>query len=51
LISLLKNTKLIDNKMYDSMSRDVKELVAMLVSSINTAKANLIKEKESEKKK
>jgi four helix bundle protein len=50
-ISLLKDTKLIDKKMYDSMSHDTKELVAMLVSSVNTAKANLLKEKESEKKK
>ena len=45
-ISLLKDTKLIDEKMYDSMSRDARELVAMLVSSVNTAKANLLKEKK-----
>jgi hypothetical protein len=40
-ISLLKDTKFIDEKMYTSMSRDVKELIAMLVSSIKTSKLKL----------
>ena len=37
-ISLLKDTTFIDEKMHTSMSRDVKELIAMLVSSIKTSK-------------
>ena len=44
-ISLLKDTTLIDQKMYVSMSKDANELIAMLVSSIKTAKANLKKTK------
>ena len=40
-ISLLKDTTFIDEKMYASMSRDVKELIAMLVSSIKTSKIKL----------
>ena len=37
-ISLLKDTLFIDQKMYDSMSKDANELIAMLVSSIKTSK-------------
>ena len=42
-ISLLKDTTYIDEIMYTSISKDANQLVAMLVSSIKTAKFNLKK--------
>ena len=46
-ISLLKDTDFIDKKMYASISKDVNELIAMLVSSIKTAKINQQKNKKN----
>jgi four helix bundle protein len=39
-LSLLKDTKYIKEKPYESMNTDCKELIAMLVSTIKTAKNN-----------
>ena len=39
-LSLLKDAAYIDNKMYESIQPDAKELIKLLVSSINTAKKN-----------
>ena len=39
-LSLLKDTSYIDEKIYESMANDCKELVAMLVASIKTTKNN-----------
>ena len=50
-IALLKDTTLIDEKMYASMSKDTNELVAMLVSSIKTAKINLQQAQNAESRK
>ncbi|MCL2118415.1 MAG: four helix bundle protein [Planctomycetaceae bacterium] len=47
-ITLLKDTEVIDEKMYASMSKDTNELIAMLVASIKTAKNNLQKAKSAE---
>jgi len=38
-LSLLKDTGYIDDPQHESMERDCRELVAMMVSSIKTAKA------------
>lgn len=38
-LNLLHDTELIDSKLFDSMESDCKELVAMLVSSINRLKS------------
>lgn len=40
-LSILNDTKYIDEKLFESMQSDCKELIAMLVSSIKTAKQNL----------
>jgi len=48
-ISLLYDTEFIDEKMSTSMSRDVKQLIAMLVASIKTSKIKLKKEEASAK--
>jgi four helix bundle protein len=37
-LSILKDTGYMDEKLFDSMQSDCKELIAMLVSSIKTAK-------------
>ena len=46
-ISLLKDTRLIDEKMYGSISKDANQLIAMLVSSIKTTKLNLKKSNQN----
>jgi len=38
LISLLKDTNYIDDRMFSSIESDCKEIIAMLVSTIKTAK-------------
>jgi four helix bundle protein len=38
-LDLLKDTNYINDKIYDSMSSDCNELIAMLVASIKTAKS------------
>lgn len=40
-LSILKGTNYIEAKIFESMQSDCKELIAMLVSSIKTAKQNL----------
>jgi four helix bundle protein len=40
-LSLLKDSDYIDDKMYRSIEPDIKELIKLLVSSINTSKQNL----------
>ena len=40
-LSILKDTGYMDEKLFESMQSDCKELIAMLVSSIKTAKQNL----------
>jgi len=40
-LCLLKDTNYIDEKIFESMQSDGKELIAMLVSSLKTAKQNL----------
>ncbi len=40
-LCLLKDTNYIDEKIFESMESDCKELIAMLVSSIKTAKQSL----------
>lgn len=37
-LSILKDTDFIEQKLYDSLQSDCKELISMLVSSIKTAK-------------
>ncbi len=39
-LSLLKDAKYIDEKMFKSIQPDIEELIKLLVSSINTAKKN-----------
>ena len=39
-LSLLRDSSYIDQKMYDSISPEIEELIRMLVSSIKTAKKN-----------
>ncbi|MCX6351512.1 MAG: four helix bundle protein [Bacteroidetes bacterium] len=40
-LSLLKDTDFIDEKSYNSIAKDGKELLRLLIKSINTAKKNL----------
>lgn len=39
-LSIIKDTNYMDEKLFESMQSDCKELIAILVSSIKTAKAN-----------
>jgi len=39
-LSLLRDSRFIDNKMFESIKPDIEELIKLLVSSINTAKRN-----------
>ena len=43
-IKLLKETEYIEDELYNSLCKDVTELLALLVSSIKTAKAKLLSE-------
>ena len=43
-IKLLKETEYIEDELYNSLYKDVTELLALLVSSIKTAKAKLLSE-------
>ncbi len=40
-LSILKDTNYIDEKLFESLQSNCKEIIAMLVSSIKTAKHNL----------
>ena len=42
-VSLLKDAKIIDEKIYNSLYNDCDELISMLVSSVKTAKKNINK--------
>jgi hypothetical protein len=43
-LHLLSDTGFIDDKMFESMSADCNELIAMLISSIKTSKQRYIKQ-------
>ncbi|MDR0873973.1 MAG: four helix bundle protein [Prevotellaceae bacterium] len=49
-LSLLKDTSFIDEKSYNSLATDCNELIALLVSSIKTAKNNQKRMNNDEKK-
>ena len=40
-LELLVGSEYIDNKMYKSLEGDLKEIIALITASINTARANL----------
>ena len=40
-LELLVGSEYIDNKMYKSLESDLKEIIALITASINTARANL----------
>ena len=40
-LELLIGSEYIDNKMYKSLESDLKEIIALITASINTARANL----------
>lgn len=45
-LCLLKDTEYLDEKLYNSLNRDLKELLQMLTASIKTAKSNKTKSRE-----
>ena len=46
-LSLLYETNYIDEKLFDSLQSDCKELIAILVSIVKTTKKNLLNDKEN----
>jgi four helix bundle protein len=42
---LLKDTDYLDEKLYESLAQNCKELIALLVTSIKTTKTNIVNEK------
>ena len=46
-LSLLYETNYIDEKLFDSLQSDCKELIAILVSIVKTTKINLLNDKEN----
>ena len=48
-LSLLNDTNYIEEKLYDSLQKDCKELISILVSIVKTTKNNILHEKMKSK--
>ena len=48
-LSLLNDTNYIEEKLYDSLQKDCKELISILVSIVKTTKSNILLEKMKSK--
>ena len=48
-LSLLNDTSYIEEKLYDSLQKDCKELISILVSIVKTTKNNILHEKMKSK--